>query len=136
MKPYVKSNRNDTIDAAAIAQALTRSTMRFVDVKQPEQVDLQALHRIRDQMVGGRNRLICQMRAFCLEYGVPIRQAAGVFKIDLPRVVVADESNNLTSTMRRLLLEPFEDLKRLEVCIAELTREIEGLAASNGKARR
>jgi transposase len=76
------------------------------------------------------------MRAFCLEYGVPIRQAAGVFKIDLPRVVVADESNNLTSTMRRLLLEPFEDLKRLEVRIAEVTREIEGLAASNGKARR
>jgi transposase len=131
----VKSNKNDAIDAAAIAEALTRPTMRFGDVKQPEQVDLQALHRIRDQMVGGRTRLICQMRAFCLEYGVPIRQGAGVFKIDLPRVV-ADESNDLTSTMRRLLLELFEDLKRLEVRIAEVTREIEGLAASNEKARR
>jgi hypothetical protein len=90
VKPYVKSHKNDTIDAAAIAEAVTRPTMRFVQVKQPEQVDLQSLHRIRDQMVGSRTRLICQMRAFCLEYGVAIRQGAGLFKSDLPRVI-ADE---------------------------------------------
>ena len=47
VKPYVKSNKNDTIDAAAIAEAVVRPTMRFVQVKQPDQVDLQALHRIR-----------------------------------------------------------------------------------------
>jgi transposase len=52
VKPYIKSNKTDTIDAAAIAEAVTRPTMRFVSVKQPEQVDLQVLHRIRDQMVG------------------------------------------------------------------------------------
>src|SRR5271165_6139035 len=74
VKPYVKSNKNDTIDAAAIAEAVSRPNMRFVEVKRPEQVDLQALHRIRDQMVCNRTRLICQMRAFCLEYGVAIRQ--------------------------------------------------------------
>ena len=61
-------------DAAAIAEAVSRPNMRFVEVKRPEQVDLQALHRIRDQMVCNRTRLICQMRAFCLEYGVAIRQ--------------------------------------------------------------
>jgi transposase len=75
VKPYVKSNKNDTIDAAAIAEAVVRPTMRFVQIKRPDQVDLQALHRIRDQLVGSRTRLICQMRAFCLEYGVAIRQA-------------------------------------------------------------
>jgi len=64
VKPYVKSNKNDTIDA--------------------HQVELQAFHRIRDQLVGSRTRLICQMRAFCLEYGVALRQGAGVFKLDLP----------------------------------------------------
>ncbi|MFK4532137.1 transposase [Bradyrhizobium ottawaense] len=52
------------IDAEAIAEAATRPTMRFVAVKEADQVDLQALHRIRDQMVGSRTRLINQMRAF------------------------------------------------------------------------
>ncbi len=45
VKPYVKSNKNDLIDAEAIAEAVTRPTMRFVEVRSPEQVDLQALHR-------------------------------------------------------------------------------------------
>ncbi|MCP3475496.1 hypothetical protein NLM33_34945 [Bradyrhizobium sp. CCGUVB1N3] len=54
--------------------------MRFVAVKEADQVDLQALHRICDQMVGSRTRLINQMRAFCLEYGIPLRQGAGIFK--------------------------------------------------------
>jgi hypothetical protein len=48
-RPNSSSLKTDTIDAAAIAEAVTRPTMRFVSVKQPEQVDLQALHRIRDQ---------------------------------------------------------------------------------------
>jgi len=135
VKPYVKSNKNDTIDAAAIAEAVVRPTMRFVQIKEPDQVDLQALHRIRDQLVGSRTRLICQMRAFCLEYGVAIRQGAGVFKLDLPRVI-ADESNDLTPTMRRLLAELFDDLSRLEKRIGGVTREIEGLAATDELARR
>ena len=81
VKPYVKSNKNDTIDAAAIAEAVTASDDALCRrLRRPEQVDLQALHRIRDQLVSSRTRLICQMRAFCLEYGVAIRQGAGVFK--------------------------------------------------------
>lgn len=95
VKPYVKSQKNDAIDAEAIAKAVTRPTMRFAQVRTPEQVDLQALHRIRDQLVSSRTRLINQVRAFCLEYGVAIRQGAGVFCLDLPRVL-ADETNDLS----------------------------------------
>lgn len=135
VKPYVKSNKNDTIDAAAIAEAVTRPTMRFVEVKTPEQVDLQALHRIRDQMVTNRTRLICQMRAFCLEYGVAIHQGVGKFKISLPRVL-ADERNDLTPMIRRLLTDLFEDLKQLELRIAEVSGEIEAIAARDDRARR
>jgi transposase len=51
VKPYVKSNKSDIIDAAAIAEAVTRPTMRFVEVKSVAQADLQSLHRIRDQMM-------------------------------------------------------------------------------------
>jgi transposase len=64
VKPYLKSNKNDTLDAEAIAEAVTRPTMRFVEVKAVEQIDTQALHRARDQMVMHGTRLISQMRAF------------------------------------------------------------------------
>jgi transposase len=135
VKPYVKSQKNDTVDAEAIAEAVTRPTMRFTQVRTAEQVDLQALHRIRDQFVSSRTRLINQVRAFCLEYGIAIRQGAGVFRLDLPRVL-ADESNDLTPTMRRMLAELLEDVVRLDQRIAGVTREIEGLAARDDRARR
>jgi transposase len=135
VKPYVKSNKSDTIDAAAIAEAVTRPTMRFVEVKTAEQVDLQALHRIRNLMVTNRTRLICQMRAFCLEQGVAIHQGVGKFKADLPRVLANDE-NDLTVMMRRLLADLFDDLTRLEVRIADVSREIEATAARDDRARR
>ena len=135
VKPYVKTNKNDTIDAAAIAEAVVRPSMRFVELKRPDQVELQSLHRIRDQMVAARTRLICQMRAFCLEFGVAMRQGAGVFKIDLPRVL-SDETNDLTPTMRRLLADLFEDLKVLERRIEVLTREVEAVASRDDTARR
>ena len=111
VKPYIKSNKNDTIDAEAIAEAVTRPTMRFVEVKSTEQVDLQALHRARDLAVNTRTRLICQMRAFCLEYGVAMRCGVGVFRVDLPRVL-ADETNDLTPAMRQLLRDPGANFSR------------------------
>lgn len=60
VKPFVKSQKNDTIDAEAIAEAVTRPTMRFTQVRTTEQIDLQALRRIRDQLVRSRTRLINQ----------------------------------------------------------------------------
>lgn len=135
VKPYVKSNKNDLIDAEAIAEAVTRPTMRFVEVKQPEQVDLQALHRARDQMVRNRTRLINQMRAFCLEYGVAMRKGAGAFKLDIQRVL-DDEENDLTAAMRDLLADLMEDLAHLERRIKTVSREIENVAARHDVARR
>lgn len=79
--------------------------------------------------------MISQMRAFCLEYGVPIRIGAGVFKLDLPKVV-NDQENDLTPTMRRLLLDLFGDLQKLEARVAEVSKEIEALAARDDVARR
>jgi transposase len=135
VKPYVKSQKNDIIDAQAIAEAVTRPTMRFTQPRTAEQVDLQALHRIRDQLVASRTGLINQMRAFCIEYGIAIRQGASIFRRDLPGVV-ADERNDLTPAMRRMLNELFDDVTRLDRRIADATREIEGLAARNDRARR
>ncbi|WP_338149972.1 IS110 family transposase [Sinorhizobium meliloti] len=126
VKPYVKSNKTDVIDAEAIAEAATRPTMRFAALKSEEQADLQALHRVRDQMIGTRTRLINQMRAFCLEYGIALRQGAGLFKLDLPQVL-EDQSNDLSPAMRKLLANLFADFQ-LEHRIGDLTREIEAIA--------
>lgn len=130
VKPYVKSNKNDLIDAEAIAEAVSRPTMRFVEVKTEEQVDGQALHRIRQQFVSQRTRLICQMRAFCLEYGVALRPGVGCFKIDLPAAINSAD-NDLYQTMRRLLSDLFRDLDSLERRIAQVTAEIEASASSD-----
>lgn len=135
VRPYVKSNKNDTIDAEAIAEAVTRPTMRFTQVRSTEQVDLQALHRIRDQLVTSRTRLINQARAFCIEYGIAIRQGAGLFRRDLP-LILDDETNDLTPAMRRMLRQIFDDVLRLDQRIAEVTREVEALAARDDRARR
>jgi transposase len=135
VKPFVKSNKNDIIDAEAIAEAVSRPTMRFVEVRTPDQIDLQALHRVRDRLVAQRTRVICQMRAFCIEYGIAMHQGVGKFKASLPRVL-ADEDNDLTPAMRRLLANLFEDIRLLEARIAEITREIEGIASANDTARR
>ena len=67
VKSFVKSKKNDIIDAEAIAEAMTRPTMRFAEIRTPEQIDLQALLRVRGRMIAQRPRLISQMRAFCLE---------------------------------------------------------------------
>jgi len=135
VKPYVKSNKSDIIDAEAIAEAATRPTMRFAALKSEEQADLQALHRVRDQMIGTRTRLINQMRAFCLEYGIALRQGAGLFKLDLPQAV-DDQSNDLSPAMRKLLADLFADLRQLEQRIGDVTREIEAIASREDVARR
>jgi transposase len=62
MKPYVKTNNNDLRDAEAIAEAVTRPSMRFVPIKDVRQHDIQALHRVRDRLMSARTDLINAMR--------------------------------------------------------------------------
>lgn len=127
VKPYVKSNKTDTVDAAAIAEAVTRPTMRFVEVRTPEQVDLQALHRIRDRLVGQRTALMNQARAFCLEYGLAMRVGAGGFHADIRRHL-ANAGNDLTPAMRVLLEELLDDLAYTEGRIKAVNASVEAYA--------
>jgi transposase len=63
VRPYVKAQKNDDRDAEGIAEAATRPTMRFVELKSQEQLDMQTLHRSRDRLVAERTALINQLRA-------------------------------------------------------------------------
>src|SRR5262249_52221219 len=74
VRPYVKAQKNDDRDAEAIAEAATRPTMRFVELKSEAQLDMQTLHRARDRLVGERNALINQLRAVLLERGIMVAQ--------------------------------------------------------------
>jgi transposase len=70
VRPYVKARKNDDRDAEGIAEATTRPTMRFVELKSQDQLDMQTLHRSRDRLVGERTALINQLRAILLERGL------------------------------------------------------------------
>lgn len=135
VKPYLKSNKNDTLDAEAIAEAVTRPTMRFVPVKRHDQLEVQALHRVREHLIQQRTAVINQCRSFLLEFGIAIRVGAGVFKTDLPHIL-ADDANELTPAMRELLTELWGDFNRLESRIMSLSRQIEATANRDDAARR
>ena len=70
VRPYVKAQKNDDLDAEAIAEAASRPTMRFVEVKSQAQSDIQALHRARERLVSERTALINHLRALLLERGI------------------------------------------------------------------
>ena len=63
VRPYVKAKKNDDRDAEAIAEAATRPTMRFVELKSEDQLDMQTLHRVRDRLIGERTSLMNQIRS-------------------------------------------------------------------------
>ncbi len=111
VKPYVKGNKSDFLDAEAIAEAVTRPTMRFVPIKTPDQQDLQALHRVRHGLIANRTMLINQIRAFLLEYGLPVARGVGQIRGALPGLL-EDAENGLTDRMRTLLCELREDRHR------------------------
>jgi transposase len=72
VRPYVKARKNDDRDAEGVAEAATRPTMRVVELKGVEQLDMQSLHRVRDRLVGERTALMNQMRALLLERGITV----------------------------------------------------------------
>jgi transposase len=74
VRPFVKSNKNDYRDAEAIAEAVERENMRFVPIKTEDQLDVQALHRVRERLVSRRTSVINQIRAFLLERGISFRK--------------------------------------------------------------
>src|SRR6201993_937499 len=84
VKPFVKTNKNDYIDAEAIAEAVGRPRMRYVPIKSEEQLDLQSFHRVRDRWVRRRTSLINQIRGLLLERGITIRQGRQHVQTALP----------------------------------------------------
>ncbi len=102
IKPYRKSNKNDFIDAEAIAEAAGKENMRFVPIKSEEQLDVQAMHRVRDRLVQRRTALINEIRGFLLERGITFAVRPTQLRKKLPEVI-EDTEQNLSCRLRWLL---------------------------------
>jgi transposase len=106
VRPYVKAQKNDDRDAEGIAEAATRPTMRFVELKSESQLDMQSLHRARDRLVGNRTAVINQLRAVLLERGIAVPQGRCKLEAYLG-IFMADEHVALSPRIRTLV----EDLR-------------------------
>jgi transposase len=135
VRPYSKGQKNDFRDAEAIAEAAQRPTMKFVATKTADQLDLQALHRVRERLVSQRTGIINQMRAFLLERGIPVRQGHRFLRAELPRLL-ATPPDVLSPGMVRLIEGLASDWRRLDERIESLSGEIEQLAKRDAGCER
>jgi transposase len=135
VRPYSKGDKNDYRDAEAIAEAVQRPTMKFVATKTVDQLDLQALHRVRERLVSHRTGIINQIRAFLLERGIAVRQGLRFLRAELPGILAA-RTDVLSPRMVRILEGLSADWRRLDARIDDLTGEIETLARQDQHCER
>ena len=135
VKPYRKTNKNDFVDAEAIAEAVTRHNMRFVPIKTDDQLDLQALHRVRERLVRRRTALINQIRGFLLERGIVFATRPANLRRQLP-LVLEDAEANLTPRLRRLLADLWHEWKQVQTDIDAMDGEMEQICANDAACQR
>jgi transposase len=139
VRPYVKAQKNDDRDAEAIAEAATRPTMRFVELKSAAQLDMQSLHRVRDRLVSERTALINQLRAVLLERGFTAPK--GRRKLEQALTAWLDETDEqaasiLSPRMRLLVNDMRAEWIELDRRIAEFEDEFAAHAKTDAAARR
>src|SRR5438105_9095726 len=136
VRPYVKAQKNDDRDAEGIAEAATRPTMRFVEMKTEAQLDMQTLHRSRDRLVGERTALINQLRAILMERGIVAPQ--GKRKLEQFLVTMMDEHDGaeLSARMRMLVADIRAEWRDLDRRIEAFDAEFVRWAKENEDARR
>jgi transposase len=135
VKPYVKTNKNDYIDAEAIAEAVGRPRMRFVPIKTDAQLDMQSLHRVRESWVGRRTSVINQIRGVLLERGITIRKGRHHAEAALP-LILEDADANLSGRLRMLLAELQRELRQLQSQIDEIDVSIVQAAGEHEACQR
>jgi len=135
VKPYVKSNKSDRNDAAAICEAMSRPSMRFVELKSVEQQDIQAVHRVRAELIKQRTGKANQIRGLAGEYGLVAPVRIGPLRHALPEWL-EEARNGLSDRFRRVLAGLAEDLRRLDERIKELDEEIASIVRELPAAQR
>ena len=119
VRPYSKGQKNDFRDAEAIAEAVRRPTMKFVVTKTADQLDLQALHRVRERLVRQRTGII--------KRGIAVQQGRRFLRVELPRIL-ATLPDVPSPRMVRVIEGLASNWHRLDERIEGLSNEIEELA--------
>ncbi len=134
----MKAQKNDERDAEAIAEAATRPTMRFVELKSEAQLDAQILHRARTRLVGQRTVLINQLRAVLLERGIVVAKGRRQLETRLTELLSDEAGPPMTLSARtRLLIEDMRlEWSELDRRITALTAEFVARARDDQAARR
>jgi len=135
VKPFVKSQKNDANDAEAISEAMSRPAMHYVAIKTVEQQDIQAVHRVRSELMSHRNGKANQIRGLVAEYGLVAPQQLGPLRAAIP-CWLEDAENGLTDRFRALLQGLWEDLVNLDQRVKALDTEVAAIAATHPDAKR
>jgi transposase len=135
VKPFVKSNKNDANDAQAICEAMGRPNMHPVRVKTVEQQDIQAIHRVREEIKRHRAAKANQIRGLVSEYGLVAPQQMSSLRRAIPEWL-EDADNGLSFLFRQLLQGLWGDLHALDQRMIELDNQIGVMAQQHPVAKR
>ena len=135
VRPYVKSHKNDDRDAEAIAEAATRPTMRFVELKSEAQLDMQSLHRARDRLIAHRTALINQVRGLLMERGIVVAQGRRKLEMHLA-TMITEQGETLSPRTRLLIVDMCAEWRDLDRRIKAFDDEFATLVRTDDVSRR
>src|SRR2546426_973210 len=135
VEPYRQGGKNDTNDAAAICEAVSRPQMRFVALKSVEQQAVLAVHRLRQGLVEERTALANRLRGLLTEYGVVIGVGIDRLRRALPEIL-EDGANGIPGIAREVFADAGHQLRELDARIAAYDRRIAALARASAPAQR
>lgn len=135
VKPFVRTNKNDTNDARAICEAALRPSTLTVPVKTEEAQDIQSLHRARQLLVGCRTAMINHLRGILLEYGILLGKSPKKVKEEVNRLV-EDPEVGLSPSLRETLRTMVTELSGLEEKLADFDSRFNALAKTHPVCKR
>lgn len=127
VKPSSKGQKNDYNDAEAIAEAAMRPNLKTVSEKSQDQLDLQALHRVRSRLVSRRQATINQIRVFLIEQGITVRKDLRALKNSF-ETILEERKDEISPRMRRILIGLYGDWKWMDDRIDKVSKEIEEIS--------
>ena len=134
-RPFIKGQKNDYNDAEAIAEAALRPNLKLVREKTQDQLDLQALHRVRSRLVSRRTATINQIRAFLIEQGITVRTGARALRNSL-FAILENRTEEISPRMSDIIVGLYEDWLWLDERIESTTREIDLISKREGHCQR
>ncbi len=135
VKPYVTSNKNDMRDAEGLGEAVTRPPRRFVPTKDVDQPDIQALHRVRERLIGARTALVNEVHGLMNAYGIVVPKGVSKFRQTVVGTLEAAKAT-LTPLSPEMFGKLVDEFAALEKQLAYDQEKLEALATTHPECQR